>query len=205
MAAQTLLSGCNLTCIRQDRILFEHLHLDVHEGDILQVQGRNGAGKTSLLRILAGLSRPYEGHVRYPQADQEAEQSNILYIGHKQGLKSDLSTQENLDFYQRLHAYPVTPLDALTRLQLDGFEDTSTHHLSAGQQKRNALARLIHAPYNIWIVDEPFSALDTTGITHLEQLFLQHVYQGGCLIFTTHQPSKVQNYEKFRVLDLHKC
>ena len=204
MTTKTLLSGHNLTCIRQDRILFEQLNLHVCEGDILQIKGRNGAGKTSLLRILAGLARPYEGQVHYPTTPLDDETPDLLYIGHKQGMKSDLTAQDNLEFYQQLHAYSTPPLQALKALQLDGFESICAHQLSAGQQKRNALARLIGAPYAMWIIDEPFSALDAIGVAYLEHLFLEHARQGGCLIFTTHQSSKVQSYEKFRVLDLHR-
>ena len=199
----SLLSAQNLTCIREDRILFDDLNFDICPSDIVQIEGPNGAGKTSLLRILAGLSQPYEGKILYRQssikADSEAYHQALLYLGHTPGVKGELSAEENLNFNLSLHnlsnQYAQSSLD---KVNLLGFEDSLASHLSAGQHRRIALARLyaaLNAKQNnsssdadaIWILDEPFTAIDKQGVADLEQLFIEHTNQGGCVILTTHQ------------------
>lgn len=201
----SLLSAQNLTCIREDRILFDDLSFDIYPGDIVQIEGPNGAGKTSLLRILAGLSQPYEGSVRYQEssikADSEAYHQALLYLGHTPGVKGELSAEENLNFNLSLHNLSNNYAQAsLDKVNLLGFEDSLASHLSAGQHRRIALARLyaaLNAKQNndsngananaIWILDEPFTAIDKQGVADLEQLFIAHTNQGGCVILTTHQ------------------
>lgn len=187
-----MLSARNLTCIREERLLFEGLDIDIAAGDIVQVEGPNGAGKTSLLRILAGLSQPYDGDI-YFQAQNIAQHrevfhQNLLYLGHLSGVKDEMTAQENLAFNLALHGLnSCTAETALAEVNLLGFEDALASHLSAGQQRRISLARLGQSQARIWILDEPFTAIDKLGVKKLEQLFLQHADNGGCVVLTTHQ------------------
>lgn len=190
--AESLISADHLTCIREDRILFEELKLNVSAGDIVQVEGPNGAGKTSLLRILAGLSAPYEGEIFFKQSPvnecRELFHQNLLYMGHLPGVKGEMSAQENLEFNLALHGLDSTKAEqTLSEVNLLGFEDALASHLSAGQHRRIALARLWQSNAPIWILDEPFTAIDKLGVSKLEDLFLQHADRGGCVILTTHQ------------------
>ncbi len=187
-----MLSAHNLTCIREERVLFEDLNLSIFPGDILQIEGPNGAGKTSLMRILAGLSQPYDGDIQFQGksiTDQrELFHQNLLYLGHLPGVKDELTAQENLAFNLALHGLDTSTAEStLTEVNLLGFEDALASHLSAGQHRRIALSRLWQSQAKIWILDEPFTAIDKLGVEKLEQLFLQHADNGGCVILTTHQ------------------
>ena len=187
-----MLSAHNLTCIREERVLFEALNLSIYPGDILQIEGPNGAGKTSLMRILAGLSQPYDGDIQFQGksiTDQrELFHQNLLYLGHLPGVKDELTAQENLAFNLALHGLDTSTAEStLTEVNLLGFEDALASHLSAGQHRRIALSRLWQSQAKIWILDEPFTAIDKLGVEKLEQLFLQHADNGGCVILTTHQ------------------
>lgn len=189
-----LISAVNLTCIREDRLLFDQLNVQVKAGDIVQVEGPNGSGKTSLLRILAGLSQPYEGEILFnnqliSQAREEFHQ-HLLYLGHLPGVKGEMSAQENLTFNLALHGSTNKSNEIesiLAKVNLTGFEDSLASHLSAGQHRRISLARLYQSTAKIWILDEPFTAIDKQGVYELEQLFKAHINQGGCVILTTHQ------------------
>lgn len=191
-SAATLLRAQGLTCIREDRLLFEALDVNICAGDIVQIEGPNGAGKTSLLRILAGLSQPYEGSIYFQDSkisqQRESFHENLLYLGHLPGVKDEMSAQENLEFNLALHGLNPDVAEAtLAEVNLLGFEDALASHLSAGQHRRISLARLWQSQHKIWILDEPFTAIDKLGVAKLEQLFLQHADNGGCVILTTHQ------------------
>lgn len=188
----TLISADKLTCIREERVLFDELSFNINTGEIVQIEGPNGAGKTSLLRILAGLSRPYAGQVRYLTEDinrcRDEYNEDLLYLGHLTGVKSELTAEENLNFNLRISGYDdFDTTVTLAKVNLSGFEEALAGHLSAGQHRRTALARLWHSNCKIWILDEPFTAIDKKGVEELEQLFLQHADNGGCVILTTHQ------------------
>lgn len=187
-----LLAAKKLTCIREDRILFEDLSFNISAGEIVQIDGPNGAGKTSLLRILAGLSQPYDGKVLFNEKPisgfREEYHQNLLYLGHTPGVKSEMTAQENLAFNLSLHGYDESAAEeTLSKVNLLGFEDALASHLSAGQHRRIALARLWQSNAKIWILDEPFTAIDKQGVKHLETLFIQHINEGGVVILTTHQ------------------
>ena len=187
-----LLCAHNLTCIREERVLFEALNLSIYPGDILQIEGPNGAGKTSLMRLLAGLSQPYDGDIHFQgkciTEQRELFHQNLLYLGHLPGVKDELTAQENLAFNLALHGLDASTAEStLTEVNLLGFEDALASHLSAGQHRRIALSRLWQSQAKIWILDEPFTAIDKLGVEKLEQLFLQHADNGGCVILTTHQ------------------
>ena len=189
-----LLSATSLTCIREERLLFDQLDIEINTGDIVQVEGPNGSGKTSLLRILAGLSQPFEGEIFFNnqlinQSREEFHQ-NLLYLGHLPGVKGEMNAQENLSFNLALHGLNNDATDikeTLAEVNLSGFEDSLASHLSAGQHRRISLARLYKSNARIWILDEPFTAIDKQGVHALEQLFKAHINQGGCVILTTHQ------------------
>jgi len=190
--SNALLSAKALTCIREERILFDQLSIDIMPGDLIQIEGPNGAGKTSLLRILAGLSRPYDGDVQYAGRSIERERGpyyeNLLYLGHLVGVKDELSAQENLEFNLQLHGEQCPDIEqALANVKLSGFENALASHLSAGQNRRIALARLWQTSAKIWILDEPFTAIDKGGINEIEHLFLKHIDNGGAVVFTSHQ------------------
>jgi len=188
----TLLSAAKLTCIREERILFEALDFEINAGDIIQIEGPNGAGKTSLLRLLAGLSTPYDGEVLFNNVpirqNRENYNSNLLYIGHLAGVKGEMTAQENLEFNLALSGLDKNFAEStLSEVNLLGFEDALASHLSAGQHRRIALAQLWQTQAPIWILDEPFTAIDKLGVKKLEQLFIEHSKRGGCVILTTHQ------------------
>ncbi len=194
----SLLIVQQLTCIREDRILFEDLSFTINAGDIVQIEGPNGAGKTSLLRILAGLSQPYEGKVIFDNnpidSHREEYHQNLLYLGHTPGVKSEMTAQENLAFNLSLHGYDKNDAEeTLSKVNLLGFEDALASHLSAGQHRRIALARLWQSQAKIWILDEPFTAIDKQGVKHLETLFMKHINNGGVVILTTHQDLSLKN------------
>lgn len=190
----SLISATSLTCIREERLLFDQLNIEINPGDIVQVEGPNGSGKTSLLRILAGLSQPFEGNVFFnnqliSHAREEFHQ-NLLYLGHLPGVKGEMSALENLRFNLALHGGTDNAINieqTLAEVNLSGFEDSLASHLSAGQHRRISLARLYKSTAKIWILDEPFTAIDKQGVHALEQLFKAHIKQGGCVILTTHQ------------------
>ena len=193
-----LISAKNLTCIREERMLFENLDLNICAGDIVQIEGANGSGKTSLLRILAGLSLPYEGDVLFQNKPiaQTREQfhQNLLFLGHLAGVKGEMSAQENLEFNLALHGLDSNSAEeTLSEVNLLGFEDALASHLSAGQHRRIALARLYQSQAPIWILDEPFTAIDKSGVQVLEQLFIEHAQKGGIVLLTTHQDLSIES------------
>ena len=188
----TRLKIVGLQCIRDDRILFDQLNFSVSKGQLLQIEGANGTGKTSLLRILCGLTLPTEGTVLWDDCDIESIKAqyweNLIYIGHSNGIKGDLTPLENLAMARALGSHPteISLEDALEYVGLRGFEDGATRTLSAGQQRRVALARLLITKAQLWILDEPFTALDKKAIVHIEDLLDTHAHQGGMAVLTSH-------------------
>jgi len=190
-----ILTAHNLECIRGDRVLFSQVELTLAEGRLLQVEGANGSGKTSLLRILAGLSRPSEGEVLWRKqqiTDYAADyQAEMAYLGHALGVKADLSALENLLWSLPLSGVRLSEAEALSllaRVGLDGYEDIPARKLSAGQNQRIALARMLARSALLWILDEPFTALDIGGVALLGSLLDAHLEVGGMAIVTSHQP-----------------
>jgi len=187
-----LLQADGLACERDWRMLFEHLDLQLHAGDMLQISGPNGSGKTSLLRLLSGLMQPTAGRVLIngqPLSEQRVELArNLLWIGHAAGIKDLLTPVENLSWLCALHRPAESPAiwQALQSVGLRGFEDVPCHTLSAGQQRRVALARLYLDSPPIWILDEPFTALDKQGVAQLEAHLAEHCERGGMIVLTTH-------------------
>ncbi|MDR0279037.1 MAG: cytochrome c biogenesis heme-transporting ATPase CcmA [Paucimonas sp.] len=186
------LQAAGLACERDWRMLFEHLELRVCPGDMLQISGPNGSGKTSLLRLLAGLMQPTAGEILLdgkPLKEQGSELArSLVWIGHAAGIKDLLTPEENLTWLCALHrpAGREAIWQALEAVGLRGFEDVPCHTLSAGQQRRVALARLYLDSPPLWILDEPFTALDKQGVAQLEAHLAAHCEQGGMVVLTTH-------------------
>ena len=183
-----------LECRRGDRRLFSNLNLTLEPGTLLHVRGRNGSGKTTLLRTLCGLFTPEAGEIRWRGESirelAEDYRRELLYFGHLNGIKADLTGLENLAIAARLDGDPVAMADiwqALARIGLRGFEDLPTRMLSQGQKKRVALARLMLSRATLWVLDEPFTALDVEAVALLQGLIAAHVADGGLAILTTHQ------------------
>jgi len=189
-----MLSAHGLTCVRGDRRLFAKLDLAVGAGEWLHVRGENGAGKTSLLRLLAGLSQPAEGEIRWcgePIGQAEsAYRQNLLFFGHHGALKEDLTAMENLGFSAAMDGadfQEATALAALYKFGLKGREELPVRVLSAGQKRRVMLARLAIRKAKLWVLDEPFTALDVKAVDLLSNLISEHVANGGMAVLTSHQ------------------
>jgi heme exporter protein A len=201
------LEAVGLACERDWRMLFEHLELQLAAGDMLQISGPNGSGKTSLLRLLSGLMRPTSGEIRLdgkPLAEQGSELARmLLWIGHAAGIKDLLTAEENLAWLCALHqpASREAIWQALAAVGLRGFEDVACHTLSAGQQRRVALARLYLDSPPLWILDEPFTALDKQGVAQLEAHLAAHCERGGMVVLTTHH-TLAQTPSGYRELNL---
>ncbi len=174
----------DLYCERQSRVLFEGLSFQVRPGELMQVKGGNGTGKTTLLKILTGLYEDYSGDVDWDLAAWP------LFVGHKPGVKDQLTARENLGWLMKLGGQETgdeTILDALSRVGLRGYEDTPCAHLSQGQRKRVNLARLYLSGHPAWVLDEPFSAIDVDGVGELQTRIENYLDSGGLVILTSHQ------------------
>lgn len=186
-------AGCLLACrglgfSRNDERIFGPLDFEVRAGEALQVLGGNGSGKTTLLRVLAGLLAATTGEVGIGgrPVDQGHLARGCAFLGHLPGHKGELSTLENLRFTAAMQASAEWPERALERVGLAGFEDNLARRLSAGQNKRLALARLMLSPARLWLLDEPYANLDLDGIALVNRLVAAHVAEGGGVLLTTH-------------------
>ncbi|MEE4279017.1 MAG: cytochrome c biogenesis heme-transporting ATPase CcmA [Halieaceae bacterium] len=195
MADAALLSARGLGIERAGRLLFSDLDLDLLPGEIVHLRGANGAGKTTLLRILAGLSRfGFEGKVSRPQP--------ALYLGHQSAVKPLLTPRENLRWHPSGEQFgDAGALEAaLDSVGLYGYEDTPAGQLSAGQQRRVDLARLHLSERPLWLLDEPFTAIDVQGVARLQQRFARHAAGGGAVLLTSHQSLDLDH--GVRIVDL---
>ena len=200
----TALEAHELACIRDDRTLFNNLEFRLERGQALVLEGRNGSGKTSLLRILCGIRLPDAGHIAW--CGEEINRlgadyhEHTAYVGHRDGIKLDLTPLENLAMARALGKPNDTTLEeALDKVDLYGFEDVLTRNLSAGQQRRLALARLLITDTVLWILDEPFTSLDVHGIQVIEELLDNHTSSGGMLAVTSHHAVNLANTRVQRI------
>jgi heme exporter protein A len=195
----TVLSVTNLSVVKRDRLLFENLNFAVEQGSLLYVKGQNGAGKTSMLRVLAGLVAADCGEVYFAQQNIkdccEDYHQHLVYFGHKLGINLTLSAVENLQYWCKQHQVDIsvdTIFDTLAQLNLVGLEDIPVANLSAGQQRRVALARFwFKQDAKLWILDEPFTALDTQGIELLSKHIATFLRGGGAVVMTSHQALRI--------------
>jgi heme exporter protein A len=191
MSTKALLETRQLSCIRNDRTLFERLDLSLDAGEMLVVEGPNGCGKTSLLRILTGLRLADSGAVlwRGEAIDRLAGDyyEQVAYIGHHDGVKYELSCLENLRLARAMGIPTSTDLDdVLERVNLYAYGDSEVGSMSAGQKRRLALARLLATESLLWILDEPFTSLDRASMALFADLFEQQLQRGGLIVVTSH-------------------
>lgn len=190
-----LLTVRDLACARGERTLFSGMSFQLRQAELLLVQGGNGRGKTSLLRLLTGLSQPLGGEIRWRGADiadsREHYHREMAYLGHLNGIKDELTPVENLRMAAQLANRPMDERQAeraLTDIGLARCLDLPSRVLSFGQRRRVALASLVNAGALLWILDEPLTGLDIHGVALVEGLLRNHVDQGGMVVMTTHQP-----------------
>ena len=207
---ESLLITENLECTRDDRLLFSGLAFSIDRGEVLQIEGPNGSGKTSLLRILSGLRRADAGSVKWQGDDirqaREDYYSSMVYIGHLPCIKNDLTTLENIRVLLDTRSQSVAAKDieqALASVGLAGFEDVAGKALSSGQRRRVLLAFLLLADARLWILDEPLTALDVKGVDLVEAMILEHRANGGSVIFTTHHGMQLPC--EMKRVDLSQC
>lgn len=208
LAGNRELTADNLIGVRGERILFEKLNFKLKSGSVLYLQGANGSGKTTLLRTICGLSKPYEGNINWcgENINALAEEyfKHVLYIGHLPGIKEDLTALENLQFSLSLSGAHISADKAAEALKLLGLAkglNLPTRMLSQGQKRRVALARLWLQHLPLWILDEPFTALDANATELLKQKIETFANDGGMVVMTTHQDValKVPKLEQLRL------
>lgn len=204
--SDSVLEALALACVRGDKKLFSDLNFRVSPGVCLHIRGENGVGKTSLLRLLTGLSKPDAGEVFWGNhsiaKDPIAYHRDLLFIGHRDALKEDLTALENIQLYAAVDDVALSQekaLGALWRFGLRGREYLPVHFLSAGQKRRILMARMLTREARLWILDEPFNALDIKAVHELQDLIVQQLDRGGSVIMTSHQEVSIPNMQ---VLDL---
>ena len=188
-----------LECIRGDHRLFTDLSFSLQGGELLRLRGSNGSGKTSLQRILCGLLEPAAGEVLWKgegiRTQRDEFNADLLYLGHHNGIKAELTGFENLRLSNTLRGETSTDsqiYDALDQIGLAGREDLPTQVLSQGQKRRVALARLLLSDAALWVLDEPFAALDVNAVAQLGKLIEGHLQKGRMVVYTTHQEVDMQ-------------
>jgi len=184
----------NLQCTRGERELFTNLSFSLEKKQLLMLEGRNGSGKTTLLRALCGMYLPDSGEILWNGVSIKKQDENyrqeLLYLGHLNAIKADMTVLENLRFNCLLAGQPVVDsqlMNALDTIGLYAFEDYPTSQLSQGQKRRVALARLLVSKASLWILDEPFVALDVAAVELLQSIIAGHIEKGCMLVLTTHQ------------------
>lgn len=189
--ARRRLEVFGLHCIRDERDLFTDLNFRLHAGQVLLVEGRNGCGKTTMLRILCGIRAQESGTILWCGEAIEKlgaiYHQQIAYVGHHDGVKLELTVVENIRLAQAFGKPSELSIDEiLWQIQLVGYEDIPTQALSAGQRRRLALSRLLATDSVLWILDEPFTSLDTRGIALFTDLMAAHTANGGLIVVTSH-------------------
>jgi len=191
MSTNALLETRDLSCNRNDRLLFEHLNISLEPGQMLLVEGPNGSGKTSLLRILTGLRIADDGDVFWQQKPIRElggdYYEQVCYVGHHDGVKRELTCLENLRLARAMGVPSALDLDeVLDQVNLYHYGEIDVASLSAGQKRRLALARLIATDSKLWILDEPFTSLDKASMASFEALFERQLERQGVIVMTSH-------------------
>jgi heme exporter protein A len=193
-----MLEVVDLVCVRGERRLFQDLSFTLTAGELLYVHGPNGSGKTTLLRTLCGLGLPEAGEIRWRGQSirrlGEEFYKEMAYVGHLNGVKDELSAFENLRVVGQLAGVAASDARAeaaLQRMELRACGELSGKVLSQGQKRRVALARLLLAPRALWIMDEPFNALDVKAVGMIQAMLSEHLDNGGMVVLTTHQEVEI--------------
>lgn len=201
LETQRLLELRDFACVRDGEPLFKSVSHLMSAGDVVQVAGPNGAGKTTLLRSLCGLFDSFEGEILFEGSSlshsRHAFLSQLLYLGHQPGVKKSLTARENLEWFAGVNGFKQAfdVRDVLSKVGLAGYEDIPCHQMSAGQHRRVGLARLYFDRSPIWVLDEPFTAIDIQGVARLEALIESRASEGGLVVLTTHQALSIQRFD----------
>ncbi len=197
-----MLEICDLACTRGDHQLFSGLSFSLASGELLRVEGANGSGKTSLLRTLCGFIQPEAGKILWRGQDirelEEDYYAEMVYLGHHNAIKDEFNALENLHISAGLAGCAIDDkqaIAALRRMGLRGRETLPVKVLSQGQRRRVALARLLVGDADLWILDEPLTALDVGAVGMMQELIGEHLAKSGMVIYTTHQPLEVSGVE----------
>ncbi|WP_051609953.1 heme ABC exporter ATP-binding protein CcmA [Terasakiella pusilla] len=196
-------AGQDLVCIRGERLVFSHLDFNIASGGCLTLIGRNGAGKSSLLRMMAGLLRPSSGVMSWDatpvQDDMDEHRERLHYVGHHDAIKPVLTVEENLKFWAGLRSdaqeAQANFKEALDLFSIGHLMDVPGRFLSAGQKRRANLARIIASKSQVWLLDEPTTALDKETIAKLEEIIENHRATGGMVVLSTHSDLNIKNQE----------
>lgn len=195
MLSQNKLTLENVSCVRGDNILFPSFSATVVNGELLRIRGENGSGKTSLLKIVSGISEPDQGHILWndePIKTSDQFTNNIAYLAHRDGIKAEFSAIDNLQFYQNMYhpsnksCVSQSLSETLTALDLSHVSYLKARQLSFGQRRRLAFARLLLSPAMLWLLDEPFTGIDITGRKILENHCVNFLRKGGIIVMTHH-------------------
>jgi len=193
-----LLEAIDLACFRGDRLLFQNLSFSLPAGELVQIHGPNGSGKTTMLRALCGLTMPTEGRILWEGEEvrigSAAHLGELNYVGHASGVKLELTALENLKVARSLSRKPSSMrlMDVLAHFEIQNFHDIPARMLSAGQRRRVGLARLLTSAARLWILDEPFNALDVRAGEIVDNVIQDHVERGGAVVLTSHQPVRLR-------------
>lgn len=194
-------SATALTCIRNDVVLFKDLGFRLNGGEVLQIQGPNGSGKTSLLRILCGLAQPDTGAILWNEKNIHDHRQDYLnemsYVGHVNGIKMELTALENMTIAGALSVTDknIFSLEALDKMGLAEYDNTPARKLSSGQRRRLALARLLITDARLWILDEPLTSLDNYGRQMMRDMISAHAADNGITVLATHDPVDIQHHK----------
>jgi heme exporter protein A len=209
-SSRPVLAAQGLACRRGGEILFSNLSFQVFPGQVVWLQGHNGRGKTSLLRLIVGLAQPEQGKLIWDFNASKIDddfRSNLVYIGHTNGLKDDLTVAESVQFLARLHGREYSHAavaKALSTLSIQHRAGALVRTLSQGQRRRAALSRLtLERDPCMWVLDEPFDALDAQGIGVVNDLLLAHAARGGSVLLTSHLPLRLKE-SQYQTLDFHQ-
>jgi heme exporter protein A len=197
--------GQNLSCMRGERLVFSGLDFTVKPGSVLVLSGNNGSGKTSLLRVMAGLTHPIAGELAWHDGsvadNPERHHNRINFVGHLNAVKAVLSVYENLKIWASLNGGTNKTISvALKKMGLEGLENTPGQYLSAGQKRRLSLARLVASHTKLWLLDEPTIALDPASVEALRDLITEHRNSGGMTIIANNVDLKIKDTTE---LNLH--